>query len=252
MEDAGRLRGLIVDERLNAVAAWLLVAFVCGVAIESFLDGDLLWTGFSAAVVALVLVPPVGYRNPRIMLPWEVLALVSLPVVGRAVASFPLSTDLGTYVSVAALALVVAVELDVFTTVRMTNGFAAFFTVIVTMAASGVWAVVQWLSDLLLGTTFIYPTPVSVPRAAVQGGPVGKLYWFSDLLVGTTFTGPEPIVVSEAAEQAALDALMWDFVAATLAGIVAGGVFVLYFRRRRDATTHLPEAVVTDLEEAFE
>jgi len=252
MEDAGRLRGLIVDERLNAVVAWLLVAFVCGVAFESFLDGDLLWTGFSAAVVALVVVPPASYRNPRIMLPWEVLALVCLPVVGRAVASFPLSSDLGTYVSVAALALVVAVELDVFTPVRMTNGFAAFFTIIVTMAAAGVWAVVQWLSDLLLGTTFIYPTPVDVPHAAVQGGPVGKLYWFSDLLIGTTFTGPDPIVVSYAAEQAALDALMWDFVAATLAGIVAGGVFVLYFRRRRDAATHLPEAVVTDLEEALE
>lgn len=252
MEDPGRLRGLIVDARLNAVAAWLLVLFVCGVALESFLDGDLLWTWFSALVVAIVLVPPVSYRNPRIMLPWEVLALVTLPVLGRALASFPLSTDLATYISVAALALVVAVELDVFTPVRMTNGFAAFFTVIVTMAASGVWAVVQWLSDLLLGTTFIYPTPVTVPEAAVQQGVVGKFYWFSDLLVGTTFVGQDPIIVSDATEQAALDALMWDFVAATLAGIVAGTIFVLYFRRRRDAATHLPEAVIADIEEALE
>lgn len=251
MENAGRLRGFIVDERLNAVVAWLLVVFVCGVAIESFLDGDLLWTWFSAVVVGIVLVPPFSYRNPQIMLPWEVLAIATLPVLGRALASYPLSTDLATYISVAALALVVAVELDVFTPVRMTNGFAAFFTVVVTMATAGVWAVVQWLSDLLLGTTFIYPSRVLVPDAAVQRGVVGKLYWLSDLMLDTTFTGPSPIVVSEATEAAALDALMWDFIAATVAGVVAGAVFVLYFRRRRDATTHLPETVIADVEEAL-
>ena len=249
MEDAGRLREFIVDERLNAVVAWLLVLFVCGVAVESFLDGDLLWTGFAAAVVVLVIIPPLNYRNPRVMLPWEVLAITSIPVLGRALASFQLSSDLGTYTSVAALALVVAVELDVFTPVRMTNSFAAFFTVIVTMAASGVWAVVQWFSDLLLGTTFIYPSPVDVPPAAVQGGVIGKIHWTSDLLIGTTFTGREPIIVSDAVEQAALNALMWDFVAATFAGIAAGVVFVLYFRRGRDASIHLPKDIVPDVEE---
>lgn len=249
MEDAGRLRGFIVDERLNAAAAWLLVLFVGGVALESFLDGDLLWTGFSAAVVAIVLIPPASFRNVRVMLPWEVLAIAAIPVLGRALASFELSSDLGTYISVAALALVVAVELDVFTPVRMTNGFAAFFTVIVTMAAAGLWAVVQWFSDLLLGTTFIYPQQVQVPPAAVQGGPVGKISWASDLLIGTTFTGSDPIIVDPEVEAAALDALMWDFVAATLAGIVAGVVFVLYFRRGRDAALHLPADIVPDFEE---
>jgi hypothetical protein len=249
MEDGRRLRGFIVDERLNAVAAWLLVGLVCVVAVASFLEGDLLWTWFSAVVVAIVVVPAVSYRNPRVMLPWEVLAIAFLPVLGRTLASFPLSSDLATYLSVAALALVVAVELDVFTAVRMTDGFAAFFTVVVTMAAAGVWAVVQWLSDLLLGTTFIYPDPVLVPDAAVQQGVVGKAYWLSDLLFGTTFVGQEPVIVSTAAEQAALDALMWDFVAATLAGVVAGGIFVLYFWRRRDATIHLPEDGTQDVEE---
>lgn len=249
MEDAGRLRGFIVDERLNAAAAWLLVLFVGGVALESFLDGDLLWTGFSAAVVAIVLIPPASFRNVRVMLPWEVLAIAAIPVLGRALASFELSSDLGTYISVAALALVVAVELDVFTPVRMTNGFAAFFTVIVTMAAAGLWAVVQWFSDLLLGTTFIYPQPVHVPPAATQAGPVGKISWASDLLIGTTFTGSDPIIVDPEVEAAALDALMWDFVAATLAGIVAGAVFVLYFRRGRDAALHLPADIVPDFEE---
>lgn len=250
MDDGGRLRGFIVDERLNAVLAWLLVALVCGVAIESFLDGDLLWTWFSAVVVAIVVIPPINYRSPSVMLPWEVLAIAFLPVLGRALASFPLSSDLATYLSVAALALVLAVELDVFTPVRMTNGFAAFFTVVVTMAAAGVWAVVQWFSDLLLGTTFIYSTPVGVPDAAVQGGAVGKSLWFSDLLFGTNLVGEPPIVVSEAVELAALDALMWDFVAATLAGVLAGVVYVLYFRRRRDTTIHLPPDVVRDIEGA--
>lgn len=252
MEDAGRLRGFIVDERSNAAIGWLLVALVCGVAIESYLDGDLLWIVFSVAVVVIVTIPAVKYRSPLAMLPWEVLALVFIPVLGRALATFPLSSDLGTYVSVAALALVVAVELDVFTPVRMTNGFAAFFTVVVTMAAAGIWAVVQWFADLLLGSTFIYPEPVQVPDAAVQQGAVGKFYWASDLLVGTNFVGEPPIVVSAATEAAALDALMWDFVAATVAGVLASVVFVLYFRRRRDVDIFLPDVVVADLEEGVE
>ncbi|WP_232686059.1 hypothetical protein [Halobacterium zhouii] len=210
MNRTGRLGGLIGDERTNAVAAWLLVAFVALVAVASALEGDFVWVAFSAGVVTIVIVPPAAYRNPRAMLPWEVLVLVVLPVFGRAFAAPGLTMDVTTYLSVAALALVVAVELDVFTTVGMTNWFAVLFVVVATMATAGVWAVVQWLFDLFLGTTLVLPAQPPL---------------------------------TDAQEQAALNALMWDFVSATVAGVLAGVIFVVYFRRKADARIRLPREV---------
>ncbi len=106
-----------------------------------------------------------------------------------------------TYLAVAAIALIVAVELDVFTPVRMNHSFAVFFVVIATMAAAGVWAVVQWLSDLYLGTRLLLN---GRPEHVVEAG------------------------------------LMWDFVAATVAGIGAGVVFA-YYVRRQAGTSRVPE-----------
>jgi len=192
--DDGRLDRLLEDHRSNAVVSWLLTAFVVAVAVASLLRGQLLWAGFTLAIAVLALLPPTAYRTPVVMLPWEVLLLGSLPVLGRTFAENLLATQLATYLSVAAIALVVAVELHVFTAVRMTDWFAVFFVVVTTTATAGVWSVVQWLSDVYLHTAFIH------------------------------------------SEQA----LMWDFVAATAAGVLAGVVFELYFRRRARADERLP------------
>jgi len=214
MSQADRLAPLITDERTNAAVAWLLLAFVALVGLESAPE-DLVWVTFSAAVVLVVLLPPLAFRNAAAMLPWEVLLLVTLPVFGRAFTAPGLSSDVATYLSVAGLALVIAVELDVFTPVGMTNWFAVLFVVIGTMAAAGLWAVVQGASDVLLGTTFILPADPPL---------------------------------TEAQEAAALNALMWDFVAATVVGVLAGAIFVVYFRRWADLRVRLPR----DVEEVVE
>jgi hypothetical protein len=194
---SGRVGHLLEEARVNTLLAWLLVGFVSITALGSALRGQLLWAGFALAIAVLAVVPPVAYRDVGVMLPWEVLALGALPVLARALATTLPTARVAAYLSVAALALVVAVELHVFTTVRMTAWFAVVFVVVATMATAGVWAIVQWLSDVYLGTAFI---------------------------------------PSE-------EALMWDFVAATAAGVVAGVVFDRYFRRRARAERRLPDEV---------
>jgi len=202
------LRDVVEDERFNAGVGWLIVLFLLGTATSSLLDGDLLWAGFTLALAVVSLVPTVAYRSPKAMLPWEMLALASAPVIGRAflagatLAGITFTGRVATYLSVAAVALIVAVELDVFTPVKMTHSFAVFFVTIATMATAGIWAVVQWLSDQFLNTAF--------------------------LLDGR----PEAVVEK---------ALMWDFVAATVVGVLAGIVFEYYFRERADAERRLPE-----------
>jgi len=198
---------LVRDRRVNALAAWCIVAMLAAVSVTSAIQGDLLWTGFAAAVAALALFPPVLLFNRYAMLPWEILLLASLPVVGRLFATLSMTGNLATYLSVAAIALILAVELQLFTPVRMTPRFAVVFVAIATMAAAGVWAVARWVADQYLGTTFLLDPTVS--------------------------------------EHVIEEALMWEFVASTIAGIGAGIVFA-YYVRQQIGTNRVPEEVQPD------
>jgi len=209
VDSTASLAPLVRDERANAALSWLVAAVVAAVAVGSAAS-DVAWAAFSVGVLVVVAVPPVAFRRPAAMLPWEVVAVVAAPCVWRAVATTPLTADLAAYLSVAALALLVAVELDVFTPVAMTNWFAGVFVVVTTMAAAGVWAVVQSASDVLLGTRFVLPAAPPL---------------------------------TEAQEAAAVDALMLDFAAATAVGVLAGAVFVYYVRRYADPHGRLPAEV---------
>lgn len=199
---------VVEAERPNAVAAWVVLAFLTVAALAELRADEPLWTGFVLVVVALAVVPAIAYRDRDAMLPWELLALAAVPLVGRMliagqrVGSLTLTGRVTTYVAVAAVALVIAVEVDLFTAVRMNDRFAVLFVVVATMAAAGIWAVAQWLSDLYLGTSFL----------------LGR--------------GPEHVVET---------ALMWDFVAATVAGALSGVLFEFYFRRLASAADRLPE-----------
>ena len=195
---------LLADRRTNAVVGWLFVVVLGLVAVESFVGGDIQWGIFVAGTLALCLVVPAGFRDPSLMLPWEVVALAALPTFGRAIATFEPITEFTVYVSVAALALVVAVELDLFTRVRMTVAFAIGFVALATLATAGVWAVFRWTLDLTLGTSTLLAPGVS-----------------NDTIH---------------------DELMVEFVYSALAGLFAGVVFEVYFRRWADPK-RLPEEV---------
>jgi hypothetical protein len=184
---------LLASRRYNAIVAWLFVVFLGFVAGESLLDSDFAWALFVLGVIALCLLVPVAFRDPETMLPWEVVALAALPTFGQAVTPALIPGQFMVYISVAALALIVAVELDLFTEVQMTMGFAIAFVVLATLAAAGIGAVVRWRLDLLLDTTTLLKPGVS--EAEIH------------------------------------DELMIEFLNSALAGLVAGVIFQLYFRR---------------------
>jgi hypothetical protein len=183
------------DARFNAALAWLLVVAVLLAGAGSLARGELLGALFAVVVALLAALPALALRSPDVMLPWEVVLFAVLPLVGRLFAQTVVSGQITEYFAVAMLALVVAVELHVFTPVRMNDSFAVLFVVVTTMAAAGVWAVVRWFSDLYANTTFIE---------------------------------------SE-------HALLVEFVASTAAGLLAGVVFVVYFRRWAAPQRRVPE-----------
>lgn len=187
------LERLLRTDSVNARLSWVLVAFLAVAVASGIAAGELLPWLLVAAVLVLALVPALAYRDLGAMLPWPLLLLASLPVFGTVFARPWLSSGLVTYVAVATIALVVALELHLFTPVLMTPRFAVLFVVVTTMGVAGVWAVSRWLADLTLGT---------------------------ELLL-------DPALTDEEIEAA----LMWEFVYSATAGAVAGLVFEWGFRR---------------------
>jgi len=188
-----QLAKLFKNGRTNAIISWLLVGVLGLVFVESLFDFDRLWMLFVAVTTVIVLVPPLAHREWRMMLPWELLTLALLPILVRALAGGEIGI-FGYYLSVAALALLVTVELHMFTELRLTSWFAVLFVVLTTLASVAAWSVVRWNMDRQLGTEFLIQPGVD--------------------------------------QDAANAALMVEFIWVTLAGLVAGVLFDAYFRGR--------------------
>jgi hypothetical protein len=172
--------GSLADDGVGV--SWLLVGVLALAVLENVLDGDLIWTGFLVVTLVVLVLPAAVLRDRSATLPTEVTALAVLPGVSRAVGPAWV-TEYAVYLGVAALALAVVAELSLFTAVEMAPWFADALVVLTTMAAIGVWAVLQFYSDQFLGTE----------------------------LIGS------------------LNAVNWEFIRATVAGVVAAIVFELYF-----------------------
>jgi len=188
------LEDLLAGGRRNATISWVLLGVAGLSAISSGLVAGPLWSVFALVVVALALVPPLVYRSRYVMLPWEVLAMAMLPLVGFAVGIQRFTGPLYAYIAIAAVGLVVAVELDSFTQIRMSPGFAIVLVVSTTMAAAALWSMLDWYAAILLDRSF-------------------------DLTN---------------------DELMIEFSWATAAGLAAGVIFWLYFRRRVEPSKRVP------------
>ena len=148
------LERLFRSGRTNAILAWLPVCVLAMVFVESALDADIQWMVFVAAAGCIALVPPVAYREWRVMLPWELLVLALFPILVRGVVGGTVGT-FATYLALAGLALIVTVELHMFTSLQVTHWFAVGLVVLTTMAAVAAWTVFRWNADRLLGTSFL-------------------------------------------------------------------------------------------------
>lgn len=187
------LEQLFESGRANAILSWLLVGLFVLVLLESLIDWDRQWIVFTSALIAIVVIPPASQRSPMVMLPWELLAIASVPVVARTLELSQLTNDFATYLAIAAVALIVVTELHVLARVEVTHWFAVVLVVLTTLAVAAAWAIVRWLMDRYLDTEFI-PHPED--------------------------------------QDLANEALMIEFGWVLLAGIAAGVLFDLYFRRR--------------------
>lgn len=181
------LASLFRDTRRNAAIGWAIVALSLLSFGESVVTLDYQWILLSATLLAVMVIPPVVRRDRRVMLPWELLLIAAMPVAARG--AFTPTLELGTfasYLSLAALALLLVVELDMFTSMRVTHWFAIALVMVTTLSSAALWTIVRWNLDRTVGTNYLVDN----------------------------------------------ETLMVEFAWVTGAGLAAGVLFDLYFRRR--------------------
>lgn len=147
------LERLVHDERTNAVIGWLLTGIVAIGGLESLFSGVPFWGAFELFVAAVATAPAVATRDWTAIVSWPLLAVAAFAAIASS-PGFPSET--AAYLAVAALALIIVVELEAFTSVELSRRFAVFFAVLTTMAIQGLWTVAQFYSDRWLGTDYLH------------------------------------------------------------------------------------------------
>lgn len=150
-----RVDSLVTGRLSNATVAWTLVAVLVASTVWSLLAGDPLWALFSAAVIAIAVVPAVTATDPAVTVSWPILLLSALPAIARPAGLFV--QPLG-YVSVAALGLLVVAEIDRFSAAEMPGWVAGVLVLMTTMSVASTWAVVRYLANVAVGTAFFTTT----------------------------------------------------------------------------------------------
>jgi hypothetical protein len=164
--------------RVAAIVGWVLIGSIALGAAGSLLTGAVLWGLFSLVVLAVAVLPALTRRDWTAMVPWPLLLVAAVAVIARAAGRY---AEVAGYLGIVALALVIVVELEAFTSVELSRWFAVAFAVMTALALQSIWIVAQFYSDRWLGTGFLSTQTelqediVLVTAVAVAAG--GLFYW---------------------------------------------------------------------------
>lgn len=143
------LSALVSDQRLNAALGWGTTGITALAAIESYLTGAFLWGCLAVIILSIVAIPAAVTGRPTAMVPWPIPFVGAVAVVLRAFEFYPHITG---YVAIGTIALMVVVELDVYTDVELSRRFGVVFATMTTMSLQAFWIIAQYYSDHWLGT----------------------------------------------------------------------------------------------------
>jgi len=173
------LAHLFEEHTLNALLAWTGCGILSGVALYELARGEVRWGGIVLLVAILAILPGPFYRSLTTTLPWEFVALLAAAVVWRSVAP---ASELALYAVIAGAAILIAADLQLFTSARMSHRFVVVLVAIATAAVAGAWALIGWAADWHLGTTYITTNAelvgdfISASIAGLIAGVVFDLY----------------------------------------------------------------------------
>lgn len=123
--------------------------------IGSLLQARVLWSIFTGALLTTVILPPVANKNLQLMLPWELVLVSAIPVIARFTEYSALSGQVATYFALAAFSLIIVVELDIFTSLKLNSSFAVITVLVGTLALGGLWSLLQFWHGEFTGVQHI-------------------------------------------------------------------------------------------------
>lgn len=146
------LDDLVSGARTNAWIGWIAVVCVTIAAAASLVLQPSIWVGYALLLVVVIVLPAMVTRDWTTMAHWPILAVATIAVIARIAGLYTEATG---HVAIVALALVIVVELDSFTSVQLSRRFAVGLAVLTTLAIEAIWIVVQFVSDRWLGTGYL-------------------------------------------------------------------------------------------------
>jgi hypothetical protein len=165
------LNRLVRGRQTNAAIGWVATGAVALGGVENLVADATLWGVFLLVVAAALAVPALATREWTAMVSWPLPVVAVAAVVARETG---FQSELAGHLALATLALVLVVELDVFTSVELSRRFAVVFGVLTTMALQAVWVVAQFYSDRWLGSEFL-STQTELQRDIVAVTAVGAV-----------------------------------------------------------------------------
>lgn len=178
---------LVRGARSNALIGWFAAGCVALTAVANLHLAPSIWAGYALLLVGVVAFPAVVTRDWVTMIHWPIAVVAAIAVILRVTGVVP---EVAGYAAIVALALVIVVELDTFTSVELSRRFAVGFAVLTALAIEAVWIVVQFVADWWLGTAYLTTQTalqhdvVAVSTVSLAVGVV--FYWYL-----TTYDQPE-------------------------------------------------------------
>lgn len=142
------------DSRINSIVSYVIVVFLVASTFHHLFLGQFAWFALSFIVLALLVLPPICYRDTEKIIPWEISLLSTLPLFLHALHSSPPGNIIN-YIAVSAASLIIVVELHMFSDMKMTDWFIVLFVATSTIALAGFWAIIRWI----LGPYTSFPLP---------------------------------------------------------------------------------------------
>lgn len=146
------LDDLVRGSRFNALLGWVAASCVALAAVANLLRRPSIWGGYALMLLVVILLPAMVARDWTAMAPWPIISIATIAVLARLMGVFP---EAAGYVAITALALVIVVELDSFTSIQLSRRFAVGVAVLTTLAIEAIWIIVQFGSDQWLGTRYL-------------------------------------------------------------------------------------------------
>lgn len=145
----------LFGKKVNAILSGVAALYLMVSCVNIMFDGNLTWSMYGFAVLALVFAPSFILEDRKAFVPFEILVLLAVPFAVKGMelgfaANYTLS-----YFTAATVSLLIITELDTYTSFRTTPRFSVVLLSITTIGVAGLWAVARWLSDIYIGTALI-------------------------------------------------------------------------------------------------